>query len=326
MEEIVFPNQIRHLRRLGQRSMQDLADHLGMSLSAVSKIEKGYRRIDQEQLVSIAGFLGCRLEDVFVDPSSSPREIVEAWARERDRREQANESGGLRILGAGLRRLRQDAGLTLAELARRAGLTLSVYHRVEMGQRALNRREMKAVAQGLGLSSKQLAKAVEDLHGTGALTPIMRQTQARLTAPGLGRQSTVTAQRAATTTDEMLIPVYGRPDTDGAIRIDRNRPLTMLPAPAAIRSSAQTYGVTLCTGRLGTLLPAHAILLAEPSPVISLGDLVLFYEDAERARVLSVRGETEAGLTGWQWNPDEQVALPSAPDDRVHRVVGISLP
>lgn len=56
MEEIIFPNQIRMYRRVRGRSMQELADFLGVSLSAVSKIEKGYRRIDQEQLVRIAEF------------------------------------------------------------------------------------------------------------------------------------------------------------------------------------------------------------------------------------------------------------------------------
>ena len=49
MEEIIFPNQIRMFRRLRGRSMQELADHLGVSLSAISKIEKGYRRVDQER-------------------------------------------------------------------------------------------------------------------------------------------------------------------------------------------------------------------------------------------------------------------------------------
>lgn len=40
MEEIIFPNQIRMYRRLRGRSMQELADHLAVSLSAISKIEK----------------------------------------------------------------------------------------------------------------------------------------------------------------------------------------------------------------------------------------------------------------------------------------------
>ena len=61
MEEIIFPNQIRMYRRLRGRSMQELADHLSVSLSAISKIEKGYRRVDQEQLVRVAEFLDCPL-------------------------------------------------------------------------------------------------------------------------------------------------------------------------------------------------------------------------------------------------------------------------
>ena len=53
MEEIIFPNQIRMHRRLRGMSMQELADHLGVSLSAISKIEKGYRRLNQEQLIQV---------------------------------------------------------------------------------------------------------------------------------------------------------------------------------------------------------------------------------------------------------------------------------
>ena len=67
MEEIIFPNQIRMYRRLRGRSMQELADHLGVSLSAISKIEKGYRRIDQEQLVRVAELLDCPMQDLFVN-------------------------------------------------------------------------------------------------------------------------------------------------------------------------------------------------------------------------------------------------------------------
>ena len=78
MEEIIFPNQIRMYRRVRGRSMQELADFLGVSLSAVSKIEKGYRRIDQEQLVRIAEFLDCPLQDIFVN------ETAEFWNRPGD--------------------------------------------------------------------------------------------------------------------------------------------------------------------------------------------------------------------------------------------------
>ena len=75
MEEIIFPNQIRMFRRLRGRSMQELADHLGVSLSAISKIEKGYRRFDQEQLVRVAEFLDCPLQELFVNEQNSQQEL-----------------------------------------------------------------------------------------------------------------------------------------------------------------------------------------------------------------------------------------------------------
>lgn len=134
MEEIIFPNQIRMFRRMRGRSMQELADFLGVSLSAISKIEKGYRRIDQEQLVRIAEFLDCPLQDIFVNEHNSQPEVVQAWRREQDRRNRVNERSGLKTLGAGLRQIRGQKNLTLAEVAENAKMTLSVYHRIEMGQ------------------------------------------------------------------------------------------------------------------------------------------------------------------------------------------------
>ena len=114
--------------------MQELADFLGVSLSAISKIEKGYRRIDQEQLVRIAEFLDCPLQDIFVNEHNSQPEVVQAWRREQDRRNRVNERSGLKTLGAGLRQIRGQKNLTLAEVAENAKMTLSVYHRIEMGQ------------------------------------------------------------------------------------------------------------------------------------------------------------------------------------------------
>ena len=132
MEEIIFPNQIRMYRRLRGRSMQELADHLGVSLSAISKIEKGYRRVDQEQLVRVAEFLDCPLQELFVNEQNSQQEIVQAWRREQERRNKINEKSGLKTLGAGLRQIRNEKNLTLIEVAESADMTLSVYHRIEM--------------------------------------------------------------------------------------------------------------------------------------------------------------------------------------------------
>ena len=56
MEEIVFPNQLRMLRRVRGCRMIELAELLGLTISALSKIEKGYRRLNEEQLQKVAKF------------------------------------------------------------------------------------------------------------------------------------------------------------------------------------------------------------------------------------------------------------------------------
>ena len=53
-EEIIFPNNIRKIRLATGMKMTELARKSKLSLSAVSKIEKGVRRLNQRQLLNIA--------------------------------------------------------------------------------------------------------------------------------------------------------------------------------------------------------------------------------------------------------------------------------
>ena len=65
-EEIIFPNNIRNIRLASGMKMTELARKTGLSLSAVSKIEKGVRRLNQKQLLNICNILGCKLSDIFI--------------------------------------------------------------------------------------------------------------------------------------------------------------------------------------------------------------------------------------------------------------------
>ena len=88
MEEIVFPNQLRMLRRVRGRRMIELADLLGLTISALSKIEKVYRRLNEEKLKKVAEFLDCPYEALFVSKGSSQPEVVKAWQDEQQSRRQ----------------------------------------------------------------------------------------------------------------------------------------------------------------------------------------------------------------------------------------------
>ena len=169
MEEIIFPNQIRMIRRTRGKTMKEIAGVLGVSLSAISKIEKGYRRIDDKQLAKISAFLNCPKESIFVYEKTSQPEVLQAWEKEQERRKQINEKSGLRTLGAGLRYLRGGKMLTLYDVAKGAGLTLSVYHRIEMGQREVTEDQFKKVAHALGFDPEELQIKIYELDMAGTL-------------------------------------------------------------------------------------------------------------------------------------------------------------
>lgn len=218
MEEIIFPNQIRMYRRLRGRSMQELADHLSVSLSAISKIEKGYRRVDQEQLVRVAEFLDCPLQDLFVNEQNSQQEIVQAWRREQERRNKINEKTGLKTLGAGLRQIRNDKNLTLIEVAESADMTLSVYHRIEMGQREVSDKEFKNIAKALNLSPDELKESIKSLEDKGLLDEIIQRNDAKykLLSSPRGAISTFTTPSQ----DALKMSVYGVAGKNGDILVD----------------------------------------------------------------------------------------------------------
>ncbi len=330
MEEIIFPNQIRMYRRVRGRSMQELADFLGVSLSAVSKIEKGYRRIDQEQLVRIAEFLDCPLQDIFVNEASSQPDVVQAWRREQERRNRVNERSGLKMLGAGLRYIRGQKNLTLADVADGAELTLSVYHRIEMGQREVSEDEISRIARALGYTNEELQKQIYDLDKAGALDEFIQRNDARYRAVSGGKSGypdlPVSKAGAKAERQDVVLSVYGQPAEGGMVAVDRQTSLGTVSCLASMVNGLSAYAVSLCTRRLGNLLPTRSVLVVDPTKMVGLGDLALMYVNETDARIISIREDIDGKLFGVLWNPEEKIEIPEDQIAALHRVVQIILP
>lgn len=323
MEEIIFPNQIRMYRRLRGRSMQELADHLNVSLSAISKIEKGYRRVDQEQLVRVAEFLDCPLQDLFVNEQNSQQEIVLAWRREQERRNKINEKSGLKTLGAGLRQIRNEKNLTLIEVAESADMTLSVYHRIEMGQREVSEKEMKNIAKALKTPLEELKTQIKELDESGSLEEIIQRNDAKYKLLSTPRGAI--ASFASSMQDREQISVFGTAGKDGDVMIDPEEEIKKVDCPVSLQNKKDAYAVNLCTRRLGNLLPARSILFVDPQEPVSVGDIAIYYVNEMEAKIISIR-ETDSGLLyGVRYNPDEKIMLSNNDLQRTHRVVFISL-
>ena len=326
MEEIIFPNQIRMFRRLRGRSMQELADHLGVSLSAISKIEKGYRRVDQEQLVRVAEFLDCPLQELFVNEQNSQQEIVQSWRHEQERRNKINEKSGLKTLGAGLRQIRNEKNLTLIEVAESADMTLSVYHRIEMGQREVSDKEFKNIAKALEMTAEELKEEIKSLEDKGMLEEIIQRNDAKYKLLSTPRGAISAFTNAVNNSqDNIKISVYGTAGKDGNVIIDFDEETKKVQRPVKLFSKKDAYAVNLCTRRLGTLLPTRSILFVDPQDVVSVGDIALYFVDEKEAKILSIREDENGQLYGLRWNPDERIEIGNDDLSKIHKVVAIEL-
>ena len=324
MEEIVFPNQIRINRKMHGVSMQDLADKLGISLSAISKIEKGYRRLNQEQLILVAETLDCSLQDLYVNEQNSQHEVVMAWRKEQERRQEINKNSGLKVLGAALRYIRNEKSLTLIEVAENAEMTLSVYHRIEMGQREVSEKEYKNIAHALGMDIEALKAEIRRLDEAGALEEIIIHNDTKYKVNNMIRSS---AEHNGNYVDieALRVPVFGVSGHDGSILIDRNNVTKEAIKPAALMDKRDIYGVSLCSRRLGSILSNRAVMFVAPSEVASVGDIALYYKSEQQAFVVSVREDETGQLYGLMWNPEERIYFNNDDFKKIHKVVEIAL-
>lgn len=323
MEEIIFPNQIRMYRRLRGRSMQELADHLGVSLSAISKIEKGYRRIDQEQLVRVAELLDCPMQDLFVNEQNSQEEVVLSWRREQERRNKINEKAGLKTLGAGLRQIRNEKNLTLIEVAESADMTLSVYHRIEMGQREVSDKEMKNIAKALSMTVEDLKASIKNLEEKGLLEEIIQRNDAKYKLLSTPRGAI--SNFDSMSRDIHRIAVYGVSAEDGNIVVDFEKETKTVARPSFLQGKKKAYALNLCSRRLGSLLPTRSILLVDPEEMVSVGDIAVYKVTEEEFKVLSLREDDHGQLYGIRWNPDEKTKINNSELANLQKVVAIYL-
>lgn len=324
MEEIIFPNQIRLHRRMCNMSMQELADHLGVSLSAISKIEKGYRRLNQEQLIQVAELIDCSLQDLYVNEQNTQQEVVQAWKHEQERRCKINQNAGLKTLGAGLRHIRTEKGLTLMEVAENADMTLSVYHRIEMGQREVSEKEYRNIAKAMSMTQEKLKAEIKKLESDGMLSDIIEHNETRYKLLNSSRYNNAMAA-AANEPDSITIPVFGVSNSDGDIVIDRKNVIKEVACPVQLQNKTEAYAVNLCTRRLGSLLSSRSVLFVDPTEIVSSGDIALYYINETDTKLISVREDENGQLYGLRWNPDERTNFSNSDLTRIHKIVAINL-
>ncbi|MCQ2740723.1 MAG: helix-turn-helix transcriptional regulator [Alphaproteobacteria bacterium] len=210
----------------------------------------------------------------------------------------------------------------MIEVAESSDMTLSVYHRIEMGQREVSDKEMKNIAKALKMSVDELKKQIKTLDENGLLEEIIQRNDARykLLSTPRGMVSPYNS-----TADDSQISVFGVAGKDGNIIIDIDDEIKKLPCPLCLQNKKEVYAVNLCTRRLGNLLPSRAVLFVDPQEPVSIGDIALYYLSETEVKILSIREDEKGQLYGIRWNPDEKTFLTNDDLQKLHRVVLISL-
>ncbi len=318
-EEIIFPNNIRNIRLAAGMKMTELARRANLSLSAVSKIEKGVRRLNQKQLLNICNILGCKLSDIFIKESD---EVADKWQSEIKRRLNDNEDSGLKIFGSGLRKIRQQTGKTIAQAAKDAGMTLSVYHKIEVGQREIYENEIEPLAKSFALDVEALFDKIANMYKSGELNKQISKVKERVKSvlipgnplSGMDVGGGLYGAKLYDSARKKLVPVFGAPSAK-AITFNKSDN-TMIVAPMSLEGRKGIYAVMPNCKRLAGMLPEKSYIFADADTKPVPGDMAIYIDanfdalgakDTVTAQVVMVRQDSKGKIYGAVASPDEKL-------------------
>lgn len=318
-EEIIFPNNIRNIRLANGMKMTELAKRANLSLSAVSKIEKGVRRLNQKQLLNICNILGCKLSDIFIKESDA---VADVWQTEIKRRLTDNETSGLKVFGSGLRKIRQKSGKTIAQAAKDAGMTLSVYHKIEVGQREVYKDEIEPLAKSFNHTVDSMFETIVSMYKSGELNKQISKVKERVKSvlvpgnplSGIDMHDGLYGAKLYDSARKKLVPVFGTPDGK-TIRFKKTDE-TMIVAPMSLEGRNGIYAVIPNSKRSNGFIPEKSYVFADAFTKPEVGDLAvsidedfenLHSENATTAQIVVVKQDSKGNVYGQLVSPEEKV-------------------
>ena len=330
--EIVFPNNLKELRlrkRLTQAELGRLMDP-PVAESTISKMESGERRLTNLQLADLATILGCNAEEIPVVPRRDPSPGVQRWQKAQQDAVRYSIESGAAATGYVLAQLRKKSGKTMQQVARALGMTLSVYHRVEMASRIIRTDEIEALAKFYGLSTAKLISLFERRtrdnlqqleKGVAPEQLLPRTPRALLKEDAKWRQLGALERYAIRRSIRYVgspdkppgLPVYGQmiAEENGACHfvIDRNVTLDHLPVEELLGADDDAFLVRNFSQRLGFLLKPGSLACVEPRAPVAMGDIAFLVRHDGTADAAVVIGAGLGPLKLKMYNPEEEIPI-----------------
>jgi transcriptional regulator with XRE-family HTH domain len=349
--EIVFPNNIRDLRlRRGMTQAQ-----VGRMMeppvgeSAVSKMESGERRLTNLQLADLAAILDCPLEQIPVVTGRDSAEGVRRWQKAQQEVVGSSIASGAAAAGYVLAQLRKKHGRTMQQVASAIGMTLSVYHRMEMASRMIQAEEIEKVARFYGMPPTELIALIErrtadnlrqlkDGVPIEQLLPRVPRSLLKEDAKWgrLGALERYALRRsiryspATPSAEPTSLPVRGRmkagQNSPHRFIIDRDAVAEQVALHELLRPSETGFLVRNFSQRLGVLLRPGALAYVDPGIPAAMGDIVFLTRKDGTADAAVVVGDGIGPLMLKMYNPEEQMPISDPSIVSVLRVGMLLLP
>jgi transcriptional regulator with XRE-family HTH domain len=205
------------------------------------------------------------------------------------------------LLGRNLRRLRGERGWTLAETARRTGLSIGTLSKVENGLLSLTFANLSRLADGLGVSVAILFAADTPAAATPGLTVTRRGKGLRHAEAGFELEYLCASGAGA-----RIVPV-----------LTRVKARTLAAWGPALRHAGEEFAYVL----KGTV---DLALEGQPPVRLEAGDSVIF--DSGRAHAAAAVGDEDALLLSAIMPNDAAASVVSPSADRPGEELGCEVP
>jgi transcriptional regulator with XRE-family HTH domain len=315
--------------------------------STISKMESGERRLTNLQLANLAAILACRAEEIPVVASRDPSPGVQRWQKAQQDAVQHSIESGAAATGYVLAQLRKRYGKTMQQVATAIGMTLSVYHRVEMASRIIQTDEIEAVAKFYGLTTIRLIAMFESRtrdnlqqleKGVPPEQLLPRTPRSLLKEDAkwgrLGALERYAIRRSiryvGAPSAAKALPVYGKikANKDGTRHfvIDRDVMVDQIPMADLLVPGEECFLVRNFSQRLGFLMRPGSLAYVDPHTPVAMGDISFLVRRDGTADAAVVIGDGMGPLMLKMYNPQEEISIDDQSIAAVLRIGMLILP
>jgi transcriptional regulator with XRE-family HTH domain len=348
--EIVFPNNIKSFRLQRGMTQENLGQLLTppMVVSAVSKIENGERRLSNLQIANFAEVLGCAPEQIPVITGRDKPGEVQRWQAAQQRAIQQSVESGAAAIGYVLAQLRKKHGKTMQQVADAIGVTISVYHRIEMATRMIQEEEIKSVAALYSLTESRLIRLFEQRTRENReqlsqgvppeqLLPRLPRSLLKEDAKWgqIGALERYAMRRSlrvvATARRPSTLPVHGEErkfeaSASRAFVLDRDTAIDQIAVDELFEPRDDCFLVRNYSTRLGLLMRTGALAYVDPAATVAVGDIVFFVRQDKTADAAVVVGDGIGPMRLKMFTPEEEIPVADSTVARVYRVGAVIFP